>query len=86
VTEENKDKLLVATVMATEELIRKADQATLSKEAVIAIIQLAKSALKKQFGNSKGKIELEDLAIDFSGLFVHKDGKPVCLVEQKKVA
>jgi hypothetical protein len=80
------DKLLVATVQATEELIRKADTATMSKEAVIMIIQLAKTALKKQFGNSKGKIELEDLAIDFSGLFIHKDGKPVCLIEQKKVA
>lgn len=85
-TEENKDKLLVATIQATADLIRKTDHEGMSPEVVKASIQLAKDTLKKVFGDPKrnGKIVMDDLALDFSGMFTKRDGSVIPLMEPQK--
>lgn len=87
-TTEGNDALLEATLQATIDLIRSTDIDSASPEAIKAMIQLAKITLKKAFGDPKrnGKIILDDLSIDFAGMFTRRDGSVIPLIEVPKAA
>lgn len=81
--EENASKLFEATVRATQELIHRTEMVGLSDQGVKNLVWLAKTCMKKLYADSKGKIKLEDLALDFSGMFIGNDGKTISLADSK---
>lgn len=83
-TEENASKLFETTVRSVQELVHKTEFATLSDQAMKNLLWLTKTCMRKLYADTKGKIKLEDLAIDFSGMFVDNDGKTISLASDRR--
>jgi hypothetical protein len=82
-TEDNASKLFEATVRSVQELVHKTELASISDQGMKQLLWLTKTCMRKLYADSKGKIKLEDLALDFSGVFVSNDGKTISLADSK---